>query len=140
MQLREEDNNMIFSEYLGIDSDYVIVGLAALVLILFIVTIVNIVQMSKLKKKYKKFMSGKDARTLEDVLKERLDAFNEMGGKLSFSLAMLNERNDGYIINAMHSREGCYTYIKEIIDGNSIIALSEEEKEALEMAMKSKDE
>ena len=35
---------MIFSEYLGIDSDYVIVGLAALVLILFIVTIVNIVQ------------------------------------------------------------------------------------------------
>ena len=178
---------MIFSEYLGIDSDYVIVGLAALVLILFIVTIVNIVQMSKLKKKYKKFMSGKDARTLEDVLKERLDeiddlvasnkankkniedifatlrftfqklglvkydAFNEMGGKLSFSLAMLNERNDGYIINAMHtntgfvlncihSREGCYTYIKEIIDGNSIIALSEEEKEALEMAMKSKDE
>lgn len=167
---------MIFSEYLGIDSDYVIVGLAALVLILFIVTIVNIVQMSKLKKKYKKFMSGKDARTLEDVLKERLDeiddlvasnkankkniedifstlrftfqklglvkydAFNEMGGKLSFSLAMLNERNDGYIINAMHSREGCYTYIKEIIDGNSIIALSGEEKEALEMAMKSKDE
>ena len=70
----------------------------------------------------------------------KYDAFNEMGGKLSFSLAMLNERNDGYIINAMHSREGCYTYIKEIIDGNSIIALSEEEKEALEMAMKSKDE
>ena len=57
---------MIFSEYLGIDSDYVIVGLAALVLILFIVTIVNIVQMSKLKKKYKKFMSGKDARTLDE--------------------------------------------------------------------------
>ena len=35
----------------------------------------------------------------------------------------------------MHSREGCYTYIKEIIDGNSIIALAEEEKEALDMAM-----
>ena len=69
---------MIFSEYLGIDSDYVIVGLAALVLILFIVTIVNIVQMSKLKKKYKKFMSGKDARTLEDVLKERLDEIDDL--------------------------------------------------------------
>ena len=35
----------------------------------------------------------------------------------------------------MHSREGCYTYIKEIIDGNSVIALSEEEQEALDMAM-----
>ena len=78
--------------------------------------------------------------TFQKVGLIKYDAFNEMGGKLSFSLAMLNERNDGYIINAMHSREGCYTYIKEIIDGNSIIALSEEEKEALEMAMKSKDE
>ena len=53
---------------------------------------------------------------------------------------MLNEADVGYIINAMHlAGEGCYTYIKEIIDGNSIIALSEERK-ALEMAMKSKDE
>ena len=65
----------------------------------------------------------------------KYDAFNEMGGKLSFSLAMLDGRNNGYIINAMHTREGCYTYIKEIIDGNSIIMLSEEEKEALKMAM-----
>lgn len=65
----------------------------------------------------------------------KYDAFQEMGGKLSFSLALLNEVNDGFIINAMHSREGCYTYIKEIIDGNSVIALAEEEKEALDMAM-----
>ena len=65
----------------------------------------------------------------------KYDAFQEMGGKLSFSLALLNEINDGFIINAMHSREGCYTYIKEIIDGNSVIALADEEKEALEMAM-----
>ena len=39
----------------------------------------------------------------------------------------------------MHSREGCYTYIKEIINGNSIILLADEEKEALEMAMKSEE-
>ena len=64
----------------------------------------------------------------------KYDAFNEMGGKLSFSLALLNRKNNGFIINAMHSREGCYTYIKEIIDGNSVIMLAEEEKEALEMA------
>ena len=44
-------------------------------------------------------------------------------------------QNNGFIINAMHSREGCYTYIKEIIDGNSVIMLAEEEKEALEMAL-----
>ena len=64
----------------------------------------------------------------------KYDAFQEMGGKLSFSLCLLNEKEDGFIINAMHSREGCYTYIKEIIAGNCVIILSDEETEALDMA------
>ena len=64
----------------------------------------------------------------------KYDAFNEMGGKLSFSLALLSESNSGFVLNAVHSREGCYTYIKEIIDGNSVLTLAEEEKEALEIA------
>ena len=65
----------------------------------------------------------------------KYDAFNEMGGKLSFALCMLDKSNNGYIINAMHSREGCYTYIKEIIRGESFITLAEEEKNALDMAL-----
>ena len=161
----------MIAQYLGFDSDYIIIGLAVLVLILIILMIVNVVQMSKLKKKYKIFMGGKNAKNLEETLIRRLDqvddliiansaneknirmlyknmqktyqkmglvkydAFHEMGGKLSFSLAMLDEKNNGYIINAMHSREGCYTYIKEIIDGNSVIVLAEEEQEALNQAM-----
>ena len=44
-------------------------------------------------------------------------------------------KNNGFIISAMHTREGCYTYIKEIVDGNSIIVLSEEDQEALNQAM-----
>lgn len=70
----------------------------------------------------------------------KYDAFNEMGGKLSFSVCLLNEKDDGFIINAMHSREGCYTYIKEIIDGNSIIVLSKEEEDALVAALEYKKE
>lgn len=73
--------------------------------------------------------------TFQKIGMVKYDAFNEMGGKLSFSLAMLDQKNDGFIINAMHTREGCYTYIKEIINGNSIIVLAEEEKEALNIAM-----
>lgn len=76
--------------------------------------------------------------TFQKVGLVKYDAFHEMGGKLSFSLALLNETNDGFVMNAVHSREGCYTYIKEIIDGNSIIVLADEEKEALEMAMEEK--
>lgn len=65
----------------------------------------------------------------------KYDAFKEMGGTLSFALALLNKENTGFILNAMHSRDGCYTYIKEIIKGESYIVLAEEEKEALNQAV-----
>ncbi len=65
----------------------------------------------------------------------KYDAFHEMGGKLSFSIAILDEENNGYVMNSMHSQEGCYTYIKEIIKGKSFITLGEEEKQALEQAI-----
>ena len=74
--------------------------------------------------------------TFQKVGLVKYDAFNEMGGKLSFSLALLNESDDGFVMNAVHSREGCYTYVKEIVAGNSIIVLAEEEQEALNMAKK----
>lgn len=67
----------------------------------------------------------------------KYDAFNEIGGKLSFALAMLDKSNNGYVINAIHSREGCYTYAKEIIKGESYITLGEEEKKALDKAINS---
>lgn len=81
-----------------------------------------------------KVLFNKMKFTFQKVGLVKYDAFNEMGGKLSFSLALLNEKNDGFVMNAVHSREGCYTYVKEIIDGNSIIVLSPEEHEALDMA------
>ncbi|MDD6340052.1 MAG: DUF4446 family protein [Butyrivibrio sp.] len=65
----------------------------------------------------------------------KYDAFNEMGGKLSFALALLDNTNNGFIINAIHSHEGCYTYIKEIVNGESYITLGEEEKKALANAI-----
>lgn len=65
----------------------------------------------------------------------KYDAFREMGGKLSFSVAILNEKNSGFIMNSIHNREGCYTYIKEIVKGDSYIQLTDEEKEALNNAI-----
>ncbi|MCR4779386.1 MAG: DUF4446 family protein [Lachnospiraceae bacterium] len=70
----------------------------------------------------------------------KYDAFEEMGGKLSFAICMLNDVNDGFIMNSMHSsREGCFTYVKEIIKGQSFVELSSEEKQALERAKSTKD-
>lgn len=65
----------------------------------------------------------------------KYDAFNEMGGKLSFAITLLDGNNSGYIINSMHSREGCYNYVKEIVKGESYIELSEEEAESLDNAI-----
>lgn len=65
----------------------------------------------------------------------KYDAFKQMGGMLSFSLALLNEDNDGFIINSVHSSDGCYSYTKVIQDGKCKLALGEEEQQALDMAM-----
>ena len=65
----------------------------------------------------------------------KYDAFREMSGALSYSLALLDKENNGVLISSMYSREGCYTYAKEIIIGESKINLSEEEAEALKQAV-----
>lgn len=64
----------------------------------------------------------------------KYDAFKEMGGKLSFSLCLLDDENNGFILTSMHTREGCYTYLKEIIKGESFVVLAAEERRALEEA------
>ena len=65
----------------------------------------------------------------------KYDAFKEMSGKLSFSLALLTENHDGIILTSMHSREGCFTYCKEVTNEESYYILSEEERLALNVAM-----
>ncbi|MCL2865224.1 MAG: DUF4446 family protein [Lachnospiraceae bacterium] len=65
----------------------------------------------------------------------KYDAFLELGGNLSFALTLLDQEDNGFIMNVMHSREGCYTYIKEIVKGESYVELAEEETESLERAI-----
>lgn len=65
----------------------------------------------------------------------KYDAFREMSGDLSYSLALLDKENNGVLISSMYSREGCYTYAKDIVNGESKINLSEEEAEALKQAI-----
>ena len=65
----------------------------------------------------------------------KYNAFKGMGGNLSFALAMLDMNNTGFILNAVHSREGCYLYIKVVVKGETDSALCSEEKDALEQAL-----
>ena len=67
----------------------------------------------------------------------KYDAFREMGGQLSFSIAMLDQKDNGFVMNSVHSASSSYVYTKEIENGRSAIELSDEEKEALQIAAKS---
>ena len=156
---------------LGIDPAFILIFLLILIIVLFVLYVNVTLKYNRLKSSYNTFMKGKDGKTLEESMKERVeeiesilkvtkqnrmeikeinkkldrnyqkvgivkyDAFNEMGGKLSFALAMLDGNNSGWVINAMHRREGCYTYVKEILKGESYVELAEEEAEALDKAI-----
>lgn len=65
----------------------------------------------------------------------KYNAFKGMGGNLSFAFAMLDYTNSGFVLNCVHSREGCYLYIKPVDMGQTDIVLGNEEQEALEQAL-----
>ena len=71
------------------------------------------------------------AKAFQKIGIVKYDAYQQLGGLLSFSLALLDEDNNGLILNSVHSTEGCYTYVKEIKAGICDIELSKEEKTAL---------
>lgn len=157
------------------DLTYLFIAAYALILVLIIIVVVQAVKISKLSKRYKKFMSGKNAKSLEQdiegIFEEnrfikasteknrkdiqalyrkfegafqkvgivKYDAFNQMGGQLSFSLALLDENDNGFILNSVHSTDGCYSYTKEIKQGICEISLGDEEKKALDIAMEITD-
>lgn len=97
-----------------------------------------------------KNMEDKDRKDINTIFKRmqtmyqkmglvRYDAFNQMGGQLSYSLALLDENDNGFIINSVHSTEGCYSYSKEIRKGDNSVSLSAEETEALAIAKGKKE-
>lgn len=66
----------------------------------------------------------------------RYDSLADMGGQLSSVIVMLDEKDDGFLINSVHSTTaGTYTYVKKITDGLADVELAEEESLALAEAM-----
>ena len=79
-------------------------------------------------------------RTLTHYGIVKYDAFDDVGGKMSFALAMLDSENSGFILDTIHSKDNCFLYLKEIVKGESYIMLSNEEVEALKMAVSNTEE
>lgn len=66
----------------------------------------------------------------------RYQAIQNMGADLSYTVALLDENNDGVVFNGIYGRDGCYTYAKPIKEGKSSYNLSDEEIQAIENAIK----
>ena len=71
---------------------------------------------------------------LRHVSVVRYDAFGDMGGRYSFSAAMLDDGGDGLVITSIHARSETRTYIKGVVHGESDIMLSPEEQQAVDLA------
>jgi hypothetical protein len=73
--------------------------------------------------------------SLQKIGMVRFNPFSDIGGDQSFSIALLNGKNDGFVITSLYSKEGNRIYGKPIKNGKSEYPLSEEEKKAIERAM-----
>ncbi len=74
------------------------------------------------------------ARALRHLAVVRYDAFGDMGGHLSWSLALLDDEGDGVVLTAIHGRADTRTYAKNVQRWSSTQQLSPEESEAVSLA------
>jgi hypothetical protein len=66
---------------------------------------------------------------------KRFNAEEGVGGNLSFALALLDARNHGMMITSMYSLQSCRIFLRGIVNGKAEMPLTEEEQEALAMAL-----
>ena len=74
------------------------------------------------------------AQALKHVAVVRYDAFGDMGGRLSFSAAIIDDAGDGVVLSSIHARGESRTYAKGVVGGRSDTTLTPEEQQALAAA------
>jgi Protein of unknown function (DUF4446) len=65
----------------------------------------------------------------------RYDAYNEMSGRQSTSIALLDSRGSGIVLSSIHHRDQARLYAKQVVDGQAQLELSPEEEEAMRVAL-----
>ena len=86
---------------------------------------------------YVKTLDEDLTRCIQKVGMVRYNAFKDTGSDLSFTLALLDEHNDGVVLNGIYSREMSNIYAKPVKNGTSTYTMSAEEKEAVQKAIDS---
>lgn len=73
--------------------------------------------------------------TVQRIGLVRFDAFDDVGGNLSFAAALLNEKGDGLVISTINGRSESRSYAKLLVKGEAQQQLSKEEEEAIKQAL-----
>ncbi len=98
----------------------------------------DVQKVDKLNKEILNYCENLD-KTVDNCIQKiglvRYNAFKDVGSNLSFALAILNNKNDGVVLNGIYSRDMSNIYAKPIVNGTSEYALSDEEKEAIKKAI-----
>lgn len=84
---------------------------------------------------YCKGLDNNIAKCTQKIGMVRYNAFKDTGSDLSFTLALLNEYNDGVVLNGIYARDMSNIYAKPVENGQSKYTLSNEEKEAITRAI-----
>lgn len=79
----------------------------------------------------------KQLRSIQKVNVKRYNAFDNVGSNQSFSICMLDDRNNGFILSSIYANGSSISYLKPIEKGSSFIKLSEEEEEVLNKSLSS---
>ena len=126
-----------------------LLGLAAGVLAVFLVfgLVLAFVQVARLRAEVRRLSQARPvgagdlaalradiAQALRHVAVVRYDAFGDMGGRLSFSAAVVDDRGDGLVVSSIHARGESRTYAKGVVGGDSDATLTPEEQQALAAA------
>ncbi|MGI8578809.1 MAG: DUF4446 family protein [Nocardioidaceae bacterium] len=80
-------------------------------------------------------LSGVDPKAVRNLSVVRYDAFAEMGGRMSYSVALLDSAGDGVVLTAINGRSETRAYAKGVTGGASEQTLSPEEHQALDAAL-----
>lgn len=156
---------------LGGATDILVIVMLVLVAVLIILLILQGRKLNRLEERLYRLTSGSDGESLEELLVQNLDnyeqlgktlekntgdirdiyrrlhgviqkvglvkydAFSQMGGNLSSVIALLDQDNNGVLLNTVQNVDGCYSYVKDIQNGHSDVTFTEEEQESMDKAM-----
>lgn len=148
------DFNLMFSFYLTI-----IIGIVSLICFIMCITVTgkinkldSFVNSSLSDDAILDYIDSVRQQTADQTFKElnphvfcksavvKFNAFDDITGEYSFSLALLDAQDNGIILSSLYGHNACNTYIREVKGGICDTFLLDEEKQALENALNGKDE